>query len=132
MLQDASTWAHLTGIDGTSQVSHRPDGVLEGFAWTAHAMGRTIEGIAKTMHAQVNDHMGIDIDAGAARGDVMVELSEPEDNTTELSVEITLEPKSLAATLVFPAIERAVGERLSEKAEDFRRMVMARYGATEG
>ena len=126
-LQEAESWGSLLGAEAVDSVSHRTDRMLEGFAWTIDTGSRRLRGTAKTMHAQVNDHMGLDFDAGAAAGQIMATFKQGKEST-DLSVELAMEARSVAAPVLYPVIRAAMGLGLPQRLEAFRDAVAAGPG----
>ncbi|MGH8936492.1 MAG: SRPBCC family protein [Acidimicrobiia bacterium] len=126
-LQEAETWASLLGAETIDSVSYRSDRMLAGFAWTIESGSRRLRGTARTMHAQVNDHMGLDFDAGAAAGAIMATFKQGKD-ATDLSVELTMEARSVAAPVLYPIIREAMGPGLPQRLEALRDGVAAGPG----
>lgn len=126
-LQEAETWGSLLGAETIDGVSHRTDRMLAGFAWTINTGSRRLRATAKTMHAQVNDHMGLDFDAGAAAGEIMATFKQGKD-ATDLSVELVMEARSVAAPVLYPLIREAIGPGLPQRLEAFRDAVAAGPG----
>jgi carbon monoxide dehydrogenase subunit G len=126
-LQEAESWASLLGAEAIDSVSYRTDRILAGFAWTIETGSRRLRGTAQTMHAQVNDHMGLDFDAGAAAGEIMATFKQGKEST-DLSVELAMEARSVAAPVLYPLIREAMGPGLAGRLEAFRDAVTAGPG----
>ena len=120
VMQKASTWESVAGVDHVTDPRHRDDGTLAGFRFRARAAGRDFPGVASTTVADPGARMVVTIETSELDGMIDVRLS-PEPDGSDVAVELTIRSTSMMAGLFFSTIARVVDQGLEGQVREFAR-----------
>ena len=118
-LQDPQTWAAIAGVDEINEVAYAADGGLAGYAFKVTAGVHTIRGSAKTVEADAPTLMRLDISSTELTGWVQAVISETFTGLPELTVSLSMRPRSLLATMFYPIIVQTAGSEFPGQVQGF-------------
>lgn len=116
-LQQGATWEGLGGVEEVRNIVHAGD-ALRSFSFTAHAAGRDHPGEAMVRKSHAPELLVLDIATRDLGGSITTRLS-PVDDGTQITVTITLEPKSMLVRLAFGAVQASVQNGMPRQVEEF-------------
>lgn len=117
-LQDPATWAGIAGVDEIRDARFTDDGTLAGYAFTVQAGPHTVRGSATTVLVAPNSTMRIDIASAEMTGWIQATLA-GEDHAPVVTVDLSMRPKGLLATMFYPLIAQAVGREFPAHVQGF-------------
>lgn len=127
-LQDPSTWAEIGGVDDIDGATFDDSGNLAGFRFAATVAGRQYPGHARVVSSRRPESMVVDIETRELSGSISVDLA-PIDLPDQLSVQLSVSPRSFFAGMMFSVIAGAIGNGFPERVEHF---AAGLTGSTDG
>ena len=117
-LQRPEPWGQVSGVTRIDSAAFDEQGDLTGYRFTAPVAGIEQTGTASRSTHIPGRRMVMNLESAQLGGTIGIDL-EQSGVETVVTVALTIEPKGIVTTMMFPAISAAVASRFNDIVEEF-------------